>query len=103
MGTLQERLHKAEWGAVVIATFGTIGLGATAGDSNDSADAKPLSKTRIAVALLLLVAVAVAALVGKIRTQRRQPRRVTRTSATACGLQVSMHLRTDGQCSHHDA
>ena len=87
---LQERLHKAEWGAVIIATVGTLGLGATAGDSPDAIDAKPLSKLRIGAVLFLLCAILVAATVSRLRTQSRPARRVTRTSATTCGLQVSV-------------
>lgn len=85
---LKERLHKAEWGAVIIATVGTIALGATAGDSPDSVDAKPLSKLRIGAVLLLLCAILMSAIVSRLRTRSRPARRVTRTSATTCGLQA---------------
>lgn len=87
--TLQERLHAAEWGAVVISTVGTFSLGATAGGTAEPAAAKPLSKTRIAAVLLMFSIFIVAAVFIRVRGQSRQPRRPVRTSATACGLQVT--------------
>lgn len=86
---LQERLHAAEWGAVVLATVGTIGLGTTAGGTNEPAAAKPLSKTRIAAVLLMFGICIMVAVFTRVRGHSRQPRRPVRTSATTCGLQVS--------------
>lgn len=89
MLTLQERLHAAEWGAVVVSTLGTIGLGATAGGTAEPAAAKPLSKTRIAAVLLMFSVFIMAAVFTRVRGHSRQPRRPVRTSATTCGLQVT--------------
>ena len=86
---LQERLHAAEWGAVVVSTIGTIGLGATAGGSTDPAASKPLSKTRIAAVLLMFSLFILAAVFARVRGHSRQPRRPMRLSASTCGLQVS--------------
>lgn len=85
----QERLHAAEWGAVVVATIGTIGLGTTAGGTTDSGTAKPLSKSRIAAVLLMFSILIFVAVFTRVRGHSRQPRRPVRTSATTCGLQVS--------------
>ena len=86
---LQERLHAAEWGAVIVSTVGTIGLGATAGGTAEPAAAKPLSKTRIAAVLLMFSIFIAAAVFTRVRGHSRQPRRPVRTSATTCGLQVA--------------
>ena len=88
--SLQERLHKAEWGAVVVSTAGTIGLGATAGSGPEPEEAKPLSKLRIAVVLLMFTTIIVVGVLNRLHGHTRQARRVTRTSATTCGLQVSI-------------
>lgn len=90
MISLQERLHKAEWGAVVVSTAGTIGLGATAGSGPEPEEAKPLSKLRIAVVLLMFTTIIVVGVLNRLHGHTRQARRVTRTSATTCGLQVSI-------------
>lgn len=85
---LKERLHAAEWGAVVVATIGTIGLGTTAGGTTDSGTAKPLSKSRIAAVLLMFSILIFVAVFTRVRGHSRQPRRPVRTSATTCGLQA---------------
>lgn len=87
--TLQERLHAAEWAAVVVSTVGTIALGATAGNDPKPSDAKPLSKMRIAVVLLMFTAIIVVGISTRLRGQTRPARRVSKSSATTCGLQVS--------------
>lgn len=89
MATPQERLHAAEWGAVVISTVGTISLGATAKGTAEPAAAKPLSKPRIAAVLLMFSIFIVVAVFQRVRGQSRQPRRPVRISAIACGLQVT--------------
>ena len=87
--SLQESLHAAEWGAVVVSTVGTISLGATTGGPAEPVAAKPLSKTRTAAVLLMFTIFIVAAVFTRVRGHSRQPRRPVRTSATTCGLQVA--------------
>ena len=86
---VQERLHTAEWAAVVVSSIGTIGLGATAGADPEPSDAKPLSKTRIAVVILMFTVLVVAGISTRLRNRTKPARRATKTSAVTCGLQVS--------------
>ncbi len=83
---VQERLHTAEWAAVVVSSIGTIGLGATAGADPEPSDAKPLSKTRIAVIILMFTLLVVAGISTRLRNRTKPARRATRTSAVACRL-----------------
>ena len=86
---VQERLHTAEWAAVIVSTIGTIGLGATAGADPEPSDAKPLSKMRIAVVVLMFTVLVVAGISTRLQSRTKPARRATRTSAVTCGLQVS--------------
>ncbi len=86
---MQERLHTAEWAAVVVSAIGTIGLGATAGADPEPSDAKPLSKMRVAVVVLMFTILVVAGILTRLRSPTKPARRATRTSAVTCGLQVS--------------
>jgi hypothetical protein len=64
----QERLHRGEWAAVVLAGLGTIGVGATSGseassDGEEVEEATPSAVRIVAVMLLLCGAVAALPLV----------------------------------------
>lgn len=85
---LKERLHTAEWAAVIVSTIGTIGLGATAGADPEPSDAKPLSKMRIAVVVLMFTVLVVAGISTRLQSRTKPARRATRTSAVTCGLQA---------------
>ena len=88
----QERLHRGEWAAVVLAVLGTVGIGASSGEEAPAQEGKEPSTARIlGVFALLCALVASLSLVQRRRgvVDKRAPGRgQAKPPASVYGLQV---------------